>query len=102
MAVGSSGMAETLGENSGVSNLSVYFGSVQPAGTKIEIRDSNNNTALEHISAKTFSHLAAGSDTLIPGETYTIYLDGKEYQAFTISKVTTVIGNGNRNFNQKR
>ncbi len=102
IAIGSSGMAETLGEKSGVSNLSVYFDSIQPAGTKIEIKDSNDNTTLEHTAAKTFSHLAAGSDALIPGETYTIYLNGEEYRTFTISKVTTTIGNGNQNFNQKR
>lgn len=97
IAVGSSGMAETLGSSSGVFNLSVYFSAVQAAGTKITIQDSAGNTVLEHLSAKSFSHLAAGSDWLNPGETYIIYLNDQEYARFSISEVTTVVGNQNVN-----
>lgn len=99
IAVGASGMAEPLGNNSGVSNISVFFDSTQPTGTVIEVKNSAGNTVLSHTSAKTFSHMAAGSDQLIPGETYTIYLNGANYRSFTISEVTTVIGNSNANPN---
>ena len=92
IAVGSSGMAENLGANSGVCSLSVFFSSTQTAGTTIEIKDSNANTVIEHTSAKAFSHLAAGSSSLIPGETYTIFINGKSYQTFTISEVVTTLG----------
>lgn len=97
IAVGASGMAETLGASSGVCNISVYFSSTQAAGTLIEVRDSAGETVLSHTSAKTFNHMAAGSEALVPGETYTIYLNGTEYQSFTISEVLTTVGNNNVN-----
>ena len=97
IAVGAAGMAETLGANSGVCNISVYFTTMQAAGTVIEIRNSASEVVLSHTAAKTFNHMAAGSEALVPGETYTIYVNGAEYQTFTISTVTTTIGNGNVN-----
>lgn len=100
IAVGSSGMAEALGNTSGnTCNISVYFTTQQSADTKIEIRDADGNTIISHTSAKTFSHLAAGSSDFALGQTYTIYIDDTEYQTLTISDTTTTIGNGNRNFN---
>lgn len=95
IAVGSSGMAESLGANSGICNLSIYLDSLQPAGTNIQIKDSAANIIIEHTSAKSFSHLAAGSKALVPGETYTIYLNEEPYRSFTISEVTTTIGKDN-------
>ena len=97
IAVGSSGMAETLGSNSGVCNLSVYFGSTLAAGTLIEVRDSSGETILKHTTVKAVAHMAAGSEKLTLGETYTIYLNGEEYESFTISEVTTTVGNSNVN-----
>ena len=97
IAVGASGMAETLGTDSGVCNLSVYFTTMQAAGTVIEVRNSASEVVLSHTAAKTFNHMTAGSEALVPGETYTIYINGAEYQTFTISTVTTTIGNGNVN-----
>ena len=93
VAVGAAGMAESLGSSSGVCNISVYFSDTQAAGTLIEVKNSANELVLEHVSAKTFSHLAAGTEALVPGETYTIYLNGEEYQSFMIMEVTTVLGN---------
>lgn len=93
MAVGASGMAESLGLESTVYNLSVFFGSTLSSGTKIEIKDSAGKTILTHTPAKTFSHLAAGSTDFKKDETYTIYLNGVEHAAFTISDITTVVGN---------
>jgi len=97
IAVGASGMAGTLGSSSGVCNLSVYFNTTLPAGTMVEVLNSTGETVLNHTSAKSFNHMAAGSETLVPGETYTIYVDGAEYQTFTISEVFTTIGNNNTN-----
>ena len=99
IAVGASGMAESLGEKSGVCNISIYFSSTQAAGTEFKLEDSNGNVILEHTSAKTFSHLAAGSEKLIPGETYTVYIDDEAYDKFTISTVTTTIGDSRANQN---
>lgn len=91
IAVGSSGMASNLGEDSGICNLNIYFNNIQSPGTKIEIKNSQNETILSHISAKSFNNLTAGSDKLTLGETYTIYLNDKKYDNFIISSTTTTI-----------
>ena len=97
IAVGSSGMAETLGSTSSIYNISIYFTTQQAAGTEIEIRNSNDETILEHTSAKAFSHLSAGSAYFKLDETYTVYLNDEKYQAFTVNGITTVVGNSNSN-----
>lgn len=97
VAVGSSGMAETLGDASSVLNISVYFSSTQAAQTSIEIKDSAGETILSHTATKTFNHLAAGSEKFVLGETYTIYINGERYQDFKISNITTTVGNSSVN-----
>lgn len=99
VAVGASGMAETLGNSSSVNNVSIYFSSTLAAGTKVEIKNSADETIISHTSAKTFNHMAAGTSSFKSGETYTVYVNGSEYQSFTISSVTTVVGNSNQTFN---
>ncbi len=99
IAVGASGMAVSFNKNSSVYNLSIYLASVQAAGTKIEIKNSQEEAVVSHTSAKTFSHMTIGSEKLYPGETYTIYLNDQKYQEFIISDITTTIGNSNNNFN---
>lgn len=97
-AIGSSGMAESLGSNSSVPNLSIFFNAIYPANTTIEIKDSSGETIFNHTSAKSFSHLAAGTTQFGFGKTYTIYIDGEEYQQFTVSNITTTIGKTQNNF----
>lgn len=94
VAVGASGMAESLGSSSSVYNVSIYLTSYQSAGTKIEIKDSAGETIISHTSAKTFNHIAAGSTAFKQGETYTIYINGNKYDTFTIESITTTIGSG--------
>ena len=98
IAVGASGMAETLGANSAIYNVSVYFTTTLAKGTLVEIKDSAGETVISHTSAKTFSHLAAGTDKFVNGGTYTIYVNGEKYEEFTITSVTTTVGNSNGNF----
>ncbi|MBQ3445563.1 carbohydrate-binding domain-containing protein [Candidatus Saccharibacteria bacterium] len=94
VAVGASGMAENLGSTSTVNNVSIYFSATQTAGTKIEIKDSAGNLVTSFTSAKLFNHMAVGSPDFKTGETYTIYINGTEYQSFTISTITTTVGSG--------
>lgn len=93
IAIGAAGMAETLGSNSTICNISVYFTAAQTAGTEIVIKNASGEIILQHTSAKSFNHLAAGTSDFKLGETYTIYLDGEEYTNFTISDITTSVGN---------
>ena len=94
IAVGASGMAESLGSSSSVYNVSIYLTSYQSAGTEIEIKDSAGETIVSHTSAKTFNHIAAGSTSFKQGETYTIYINGNKYDTFTIEPITTTVGSG--------
>ena len=97
IAVGASGMAENLGSNSTIYNISVFFTSTLPKGTEIEIRNSDGETVLTHTAVKAFAHLAAGTAGFTLGETYTIYINDAEYTTFTISNIVTVVGNGGNN-----
>lgn len=102
IAVGASGMAENLGTNSKIYSVSIYFGNTKSAGTEIKIKDSSGQIILSHTSAKSFSHLAAGSEKFIPTGTYTIYIDGEEYEKFTISNNVTTVGNSYDIMKQRR
>ena len=93
VAVGASGMAESLGSDSTVYNASIYFNSNLPAKSKVQIKNSAGATIISHTSAKSFNHMAVGSTEFALGETYTIYVDGSKYDTFTISNITTVVGN---------
>lgn len=97
IAVGASGMAVNLGQNSTIYNISVYFDQMQSKGAVIEIKDSSDETIISHTAAKTFSHIAAGSSKFKAGETYTLYVDGEKYQEFTILETVTTIGSGGQN-----
>lgn len=99
VAVGASGMAETLGSNSSIYNASIYFTSALTAGTKVEIKDSAGETIISHTSAKAFNHMSVGTPSFQNGETYTIYVNGSSYTTFKISSITTTVGSGTGNFN---
>ena len=99
IAVGASGMAEAPNNSSTISSVSIFFDANLPAGTKVKIKDSDGTTILRHTSAKSFNHMVATTADFATGETYTIYIDDSVYDEFTISDVTTVVGNGGNNFN---
>lgn len=95
LAVGASGMAGDLGQSSNIFSISVYFSKIQDAGTKVEIKNTNNETIVFHESAKEFDHLAASTTEFVLGDTYTIYLNGEKYQDFKITEIVTTISNSN-------
>ena len=91
IAVGASGMAETLGDGSSIYNASIYFGSTLAAGTEIEIKDTEGTTIVRHTPAKPFSHMSVGTPNFKKDETYTIYIDGAEKITFKISSISAII-----------
>lgn len=93
LAIGSSGMAESLGNSSSVYNVSIFLNSTQPAGTIITFKDQSGNVIASHTAAKSFGHIAIGLPSFQLGATYTLYLNDNKYQDFTISNITTTIGN---------
>ena len=94
VAIGAAGMAANLGKTSAINNISVYLDRFYPAGTKIEIKDTSENTILSHTSAKTFSHIAAGAPDFKLGNNYYLYIDDNYYASITISGIVTTSGNG--------
>ena len=92
IAVGASGMAEGLGTDSLIHNISVFFASTYTKGTKIEIKNSDGDVVLTHTAAKSFNHFAAGTSDFKLGETYILYVDDKEVEEFTITDTTMVLG----------
>lgn len=92
IAIGASGMAESLGEKSSVFSASIYLSSTQQKNTLIEIKNSQDKTIFSLLSAKTFDHIAIGSRDLNFGETYTIYLNNEKYGDFIISGIVTTVG----------
>lgn len=108
LALGSSGMAENLGNTSSVNNVSIFLSEATPKNTLVEIKNSAGDTLFSHTSAKSFNHIAAGSPSFNLGETYTLYLDGEETETFIITGTVTTVGNGsqqmmpgNQNFKNK-
>ena len=101
IAIGSSGMAEGFGNNSKINSVSINLATEQPAGTKVTIQDETGKIVLEHTSAKKFANIAAGNKQFELGNTYTLYLDDERTQSFTITDVTTTIGNNRNDFRNK-
>ncbi|MBQ7201829.1 carbohydrate-binding domain-containing protein [Candidatus Saccharibacteria bacterium] len=100
IAVGASGMAESLGASSTIYNASIYFTSAQKAGTKVVIKDSSGKTIISHESAKAFNHMSVGTEEFRKGEKYSIYVNGALYKTFAISDIVTTVGSNNVNQNQ--
>ena len=92
IAAGASGMAEGLGANSGVYNVSIFFNFTLPAKSEIKIISQTGVELINYTSAKTFSHLAVGTPNFKKDETYNIYVDGEKYNSFTISDIMTTVG----------
>ena len=93
LAIGASGMAESLGSNSAVNNIMVILSQTYPSGTAIAIKDSEDNIVFSHKSAKSFSSIVAGSSDFVLGAQYGIYLNDELYNTITISNITTTSGN---------
>lgn len=99
VAGGASGMAQGASSSSKVYNLLVNFTSTYSSGDKITIEDSNNKEIISYESAKSYSTLVVSSPKLENGKSYTIKVNGSEYKTFTISSITTTIGNSSNNRN---
>ena len=98
IAVGASGMAEAPVTKSSQSSVSIFLDSTIPAGTKIKIKDSSDNTIIRHTAVKSFSHIAVSTSDFVQGETYTVYVGDNISETFTILDKTTIVGDANKAF----
>ena len=93
IAAGSSGMFQELSSNSEVYNVNIYFTSTISSNKKITITDSSNNEIISYTSSKSISTMVVATPKFQNGETYTIKIDGSNYSSFTISNISTTVGN---------
>ena len=101
-AIGASGMAGSIGQNSNINSISVYFEKTLPAKTNIVIKNEKRETLFSHTSNRSFSHLAAGTESFVLGSKYTIYLNNEKYKEIMIGDITTTIGDSHNNLNIPR
>ena len=95
IAGGSSGMLQSCSSSSSIYNLTIVFNSTYGSGDVVTIVDSSNNKVVSYESNKSYSSLIVASPKLQKGSKYIIKVNDEEYQTFTISNITTTIGNYN-------
>lgn len=92
IAGGASGMAQGASASSSVYNLLIHFTSSYTSSDVITITDSSDQEILSYQSKKEYSSLVVAHPDLKNGESYKIKVNGNDYQEFTISNITTNIG----------
>lgn len=91
LAGGASGMAQGVSSNSTLYNVFINFKSSYGKDDKVTILDSSNKEIISYQSNKEYSSLVVASPNLKKGD-YKIQINGKEYDTFTISNITTKVG----------
>ena len=93
LAGGSSGMLQNCSSSSTTYNITINLNSNYSSEDIITIIDNSNNEVISYKSNKNYSSLIVATPKLKKGETYTININNLEYKTFTISNITTTIGN---------
>ncbi len=93
IAGGSSGMMQSISSTSTQYNVAIVFASTYSSSDTITITDSSGNTIISYQSDKSYNSLVASSSKFQKGDIYTIKVNGSAYTTFTISNITTSIGN---------
>ncbi|MGE4548179.1 MAG: carbohydrate-binding domain-containing protein [Intestinibacillus sp.] len=78
IAVGSSGMAQTPGEDSTQAVLSVTYSEAQAAGTLVSLTDSSGKTIVSFTPAKQYKNIVISTPDLAKGNSYTLYSGGAD------------------------
>ena len=86
-------MLQGCSSSSSIYNVSIVFTSSYSSKDKITITDSSGNVITSYQSSKSYNSLIVASPNLKKGSTYTIKVNNTEYKTFTISSITTTVGN---------
>ncbi|MZQ75782.1 MAG: carbohydrate-binding domain-containing protein [Peptoclostridium sp.] len=73
---GSSGMAQAPGDTSSQSSLTVYYSTVQKAGTLVTLSDDSGKPLLSFAPSKDYQSIVISSPELEQGKTYTLSSGG--------------------------
>ena len=92
IAVGSSGMAQSVSSNSTVNTLFVTFTSKQYANSTITVKDSEGNDIIAYTPSKTYSSAVICNNKLEKGKLYTLYIDDTKMYDVTISDTINNLG----------
>ena len=93
VAAGSIGMATAPTSGSTQYSVNAAFSTTYNGGTKVTVKDSSGNEVLTYTPAKNFQSFVFSTDKLKSGETYTIYTGDTQEGTFTVSDITTTVGN---------
>lgn len=93
VATGSIGMATAPTSCSTQYSVCAAFSKTYNGGTKVTVKDSSGNEVLTYTPAKNFQSFVFSTDKLKSGETYTIYAGDTQEGTFTVSDITTTVGN---------
>ena len=94
MAGGSSGMSQGISNNSNQYSVSIFFNNNIEAGSIVKITDSKGKEVLSYTGSKTIASLVLSCESFAKNETYSILINGQEYDTLTIESTSTNIGNG--------
>ena len=93
IAVGSNGMLQKISSNSTQYNVTINLKTTYQKGTKISILDENNEEIISYTPTKSFASIIVSTNKLSLSNTYTIKIDNETYETFTVSSITTSVGN---------
>lgn len=93
VAAGSIGMAIAPTSGSTQYSVNAAFSKTYNGETKVTAKDSLGNEVLTYTPAKNFQSFVFSTDKLKLGETYTIYAGDTQEGTFTVSDITTTVGN---------
>jgi len=93
IAVGSNGMLQKISSNSTQYNVTINLKTTYQKGTKISILDENNEEIISYTPTKSLASIIVSTNKLSLSNTYTIKIDNEIYETFTVSSITTSVGN---------
>ncbi|MBN2794095.1 MAG: carbohydrate-binding domain-containing protein [Clostridia bacterium] len=93
VASGSSGMFQDQGSTSSINSIAIGFDTSISEGTTIEILDSEGNSLLTYVPAKSFTSVLFATPDLINGETFQVLVNDETYATVLISEVVNTVGN---------
>jgi hypothetical protein len=91
LALGSAGMAQTYGEGSTQAALLYRLPQEQPAGVTISLEAADGTALFSHVATRQFGSVAFSSAGLAQGESYTVWVDGEQLTAFTLTEAQATV-----------
>lgn len=91
IAIGSSGMAQSISDTSTQVAVEVIYTTTQSAGSVVGLLDSTGNEIISYTSVKDYTCIVISSADLTDGGVYTLTSDGTTLGQITLSGTSTVV-----------